>query len=227
MGIISVNRTKIVCEGNIPEATIKEMASKLDLHGFMISVTSNFIADENKTVIRINPYVTEIGHLRHENGKTVLEGYRFRILTTELPMGVNVIEDVWVPHRKRAKKLTGREGLASWIALCLVTPKDIIEGELPIELDFNCDNRCADGEVDKDKIQYETLHDALTFMCDFFTDYCENANSSVYATARILDEMSSELAVMLDSYDLDLVQQKFTSLGLRYVDPSLLGATAN
>lgn len=149
------------------------------------------------------------------------------------PTTTDVVKTYWLPIRNDRKNLFVLEN-GIWRGLTVAERKDLghvvmyplgskcldTTDELVTELEFVVDCRLhseKNGMTADERVEH-TLDIATKLLAEALRRAVSDVNPDHMVAARMLDELSQDFADALEALDVDDIQERYSRLGLRYVD---------
>ncbi len=212
MGLIfkKVDRSEIILQGHVSPEKLHEAFDKIC--GDRLASLKVVNDDEHgTTTVYIYPCRTfKILNDALPHHKLPASEERKLRITGLLPGYYDVVEECWVPIRKRAKKAKDE---MQWVVM--YPPSRVIDREtssVSTELGFIVDFRC------KKELECDTLDRATDTIAECLRKLVSDIRLSLMPAALLVEELSMALCEKIDQMDMDETEAKYREKGLRYVN---------
>ncbi len=207
--VIKVDRTKIVISGEFSLEKANRMFGEV-CKTSPASMQAEYDEDSDQTILKFYPCVIQDVEydVEHGNKKSLCLERRI-VMLGAIPSFVDIVEQYWVPTHKTAKK---QKSAMQWVVMYPPKRISMPYGKYGTELGFIVDFRCERTDIS------EALDTAAQIMSEKLRLIVQDVNPSLMLSARLLDEISMEMAERLHKLEDDETTERMTKMGLRRFD---------
>ena len=206
--VVKVDRTKIVINGEFSLEVANKLFGEV-CKTRLASMKVDYDEDANTTTLQFFPCVIQ-------NVDSVVEyaGYKGQhqerriVLIGTIPEFVNFVDGYWKPVRSNAKR---KKSDVQWVVM-LIKRVSTPHGEDATELSFIVDSRCNSKNVGA------ALDTATQIMAEKLQLIVQDVNPGLMSSARLLDEISMDMANRIHKLEDDATAARYERLGLRKFD---------